>query len=107
MYLENFTSVNDVFNQFNVSSDDQIGVEILIAVYNEGNYEGSAWVLFRKEGKLYEVSASHCSCHGLEDQFDAEETDGEALQHRLNKGTYFKWYSQEVRQEIEKLFEPK
>jgi hypothetical protein len=103
MYLENFKSVDDVFEQFDVSNVDRTNVEILVAVYELYSYEGSAWVLFRKEGKLYEVNASHCSCFALENQWDPEETDYEALSHRKEKGTYFARYSKEVAQEIEKL----
>jgi hypothetical protein len=35
------------------------GVEILLASYSYENYSGDAFVLFRKEGKLYEVNGGH------------------------------------------------
>jgi hypothetical protein len=60
--------------------------EILLAYYCYEDYVGSAFVLFRKEGKLYEVNASHCSCFGLEGQWEPEETTKDALLHRLNNG---------------------
>ena len=63
------------------------GVEILLASYGSGGYEGSAFVLFRRDGQLYEVNGSHCSCYGLENQWDPELTTVEALRHRLTKGT--------------------
>ena len=62
------------------------GVEVLLASYGTGNYEGDAFVLFRRDGKLYEVNGGHCSCYGLEGQWDPEETTIEALEHRLDKG---------------------
>lgn len=43
---------------------------ILFAGYWNGSYDGSARVLFRKDGKLYEVSGGHCSCNGLDGQCD-------------------------------------
>jgi len=63
------------------------GVEILLASYGSGGYEGDAFVLFRRDGRLYEVNASHCSCYGLENQWDPELTTIEALRHRLTNGT--------------------
>lgn len=61
-------------------------IEILLASYEYANYSGDAFVLFRKEGKLFEVNAGHCSCYGLEDQWTPEETSIEALRHRILLG---------------------
>jgi hypothetical protein len=55
------------------------GVEVLFAYYDGGGYDGTAFVLFRKDGKLYEVHGSHCSCYGLEDQWEPEECTVESL----------------------------
>jgi hypothetical protein len=63
------------------------GAEILLASYGTPSYEGYAFVLFRRDGKLYEVNGSHCSCYGLEGQWDPEETTTEALRHRVKEGT--------------------
>lgn len=62
------------------------GVEILLANYGSYGYEGGAFVLFRRDGQLYEVNGSHCSCYGLENQWDPEPTTVEALRHRMTKG---------------------
>ncbi len=62
------------------------GFEILLASYVYHDYDGCAFVLARKEGKLYEVNASHCSCYGLEDQWVPEETTSLALRHRMKEG---------------------
>lgn len=62
------------------------GIEILLASYSYENYSGDAFVLFRKDGRLYEVNGSHCSCYGLEGQWEPEETTVEALRHRLDAG---------------------
>ena len=61
-------------------------IEVLFASYEYAGYEGDAFVLFRKDGKLYEVNGSHCSCYGLEGQWEPEETTIEALEHRLKEG---------------------
>jgi hypothetical protein len=63
------------------------GINILFASYGTDNYSGDAFVLFEKDGKLYEVNGSHCSCMGLEGQFEPEETTIEALRNRLVDGT--------------------
>lgn len=67
-------------------------IVIHIAYYESGNWEGYAFVLFEHEGKLWEVNASHCSCYGLEGQWDPEETTVEALQHRIDKGAAFEYF---------------
>lgn len=63
---------------------------IIVAWYGQEDYEGSAFVLFRQDGKLYEVHGSHCSCYGLEDGgWDPEETSIDALDYRLTHGYFF------------------
>lgn len=56
--------------------------EIIIAAYGGGAYDGDAFVLFERDGKLYEVNGSHCSCFGLEDQWTPELTTWAALAMR-------------------------
>lgn len=69
-----------------LASKDWEGIEILLASYSAANYSGEAFVLFRKDGKLYEVNASHCSCYGVEGQWEPEETNVAALRVRLDAG---------------------
>ncbi|MCK5615726.1 hypothetical protein KAR91_78410 [Candidatus Pacearchaeota archaeon] len=71
---------------FEINNEHLRGAKILLASYGQGGYEGEAFVLFERDGKLYEVNASHCSCYGLEGQWDEEETDIEVLRHRLKNG---------------------
>ncbi len=65
-------------------------VHILFASYGYENYVGQAWVLFEQDGKLYEVNGGHCSCHGLEGQWEPEDVLLEELEHRLLNGTFGK-----------------
>lgn len=53
--------------------------EILYAGYETPSYEGYALVIYERDGKLYEVTGSHCSCYGLEGQWTPEETTWPAL----------------------------
>lgn len=62
-------------------------VNVLFASYGQDNYSGDAFVLFEKDGELFEVNGGHCSCYGLEGQFKPEATTLEALAHRLTAGT--------------------
>ena len=78
-----FGSAKDVFNEFMVNEKEQKGIEFIYAWYKYEYYSGDAFVLFTKDGKLYEVNGSHCSCHGLsEDCWSPEETSLEALKKR-------------------------
>lgn len=61
---------------------------ILFASYGQDNYQGDAWVLFEENGKLFEVNGSHCSCFGLEGQWEEEEVVLAELENRLTKGTF-------------------
>lgn len=60
--------------------------EILLAWYEYEDYSGSAYVLFRDKGELYEVESSHCSCHGNEGQWEPGRTTKEAILKRLDAG---------------------
>lgn len=53
--------------------------QILYASYDTPPYEGDAFVIFTKDGKLYEVHGAHCSCYGLEGQWEPEETSWQAI----------------------------
>ena len=50
--------------------EDYKNINILFASYGQGGYEGDAWVLFEEDGKLFEVNGGHCSCYGLEGQWE-------------------------------------
>ncbi|WP_276976795.1 hypothetical protein [Flavobacterium filum] len=64
------------------------GINILFASYSYENYSGDAYVLFEKNGKLFEVFGSHCSCYGLEGQFEPDEVSLEELNMRLLNGEF-------------------
>lgn len=53
-------SNNDTYN------GELDGAEIIAAIYMTGSYDGSCRIMYRKDGKLYEIEYSHCSCYGLE-----------------------------------------
>jgi|SRR6185437_2097865 len=83
-YVENFASPEDIISNYRAPADALEGAEVLLAWYGYGNYDGSSLVVFRRDGKLYEVNGGHCSCYGLEGQWDPEETSLEALEKRAD-----------------------
>jgi len=94
VFLHNFSDKEDVATSFrpydgNTSAKDILnGRNFLFASYGEDNWSGDAFVLFEENGKLYEVFGSHCSCYGLEGQFDPSETTLEALKLALDGGSF-------------------
>lgn len=75
------------------------GEKILFAYYSYEDYSGTAYVLFSKKGKLYHVFGGHCSCYGLEDQWNPEEVNLKALALALSDGGRYdyKQYRKELR----------
>jgi hypothetical protein len=82
-----FANKEDMFEQFSISPEYN-DIEVLMAVYHYEDYNGEAMVIFKKDGKLYEVNSSHCSCNGLEGSWLAEETNYEALLVRPDDRRY-------------------
>ena len=76
---ENKTKMKKAIDSYN-------DINVLFASYGQANYSGDAWVLFEKDNRLYEVNGGHCSCYGLEGQWEPEETDTSALRLRIEKG---------------------
>lgn len=83
----NGTGIEGLKADFDIKDDALGGCRILLASYTYEDYGGDAFVLFERDGKLFEVNGGHCSCYGLEGQWEPEETTIEALMHRLNHGT--------------------
>lgn len=92
MFLNNWSTLEEMKADFWPSYDNHKyageleGVTVLLASYGTPSYEGYAFVLFERGGKLYEVNGAHCSCYGLEGQWEPEETTVETLRHRLENG---------------------
>lgn len=61
--------------------------DIIYAEYNHEGYEGDCFVLFKKDGKMYWNFGSHCSCYGLEGQWDPEEVTVEEIKFRIDNGS--------------------
>jgi hypothetical protein len=70
---------------FEINDEHLVGVNILLATYTYEHYEGSAFVLFERGGDLFEVYASHCSCYGLEGQWEPKPVTAMELRANLDK----------------------
>jgi hypothetical protein len=60
-------------------SDD----DVIYCSFDGGGYEEWCYVLFVKDGELFEVEASHCSCYGFEGQWRPTRTVWAAVLSRL------------------------
>ncbi|HDR7066898.1 TPA: hypothetical protein QCW42_004004 [Bacillus cereus] len=83
---EGRTGADLIAHQFQEKEEYIGSLQILLASYETDLSDGEAFVLFLEDGKMYEVHGSHCSCYGLESQWNPEETTIEELEFRLNNG---------------------
>ena len=67
IFLGWFGNKQDIEENFHLDEGSLNDVNILLAWYGGGDYDGSAFVLFERDGQLYEVNGGHCSCYGLEE----------------------------------------
>lgn len=88
-YFDCFEDIADVRREFGIDDAEIADEEVLVAVYEQPNYDGAAFVLFERDGALYEVNGSHCSCFGLEDQWQPELTTWAAL--AIRPATYYEF----------------
>lgn len=115
-YYGDFECKEDVFTQFaeygegcdkaTAELEAQMdGINILLAWYDHYDYEGYAFVLFERNGKLYEVNGSHCSCYELAGQWEPEEVSVPELRHRMDEGTLGGYTEEDHKSELRALIE--
>jgi len=78
-YQGGWSNAEEMVGDFSESIEVLKGAKVLYALREYGDYDGWCFVLFKRDAKLWEVNGSHCSCYGLEEQWDPEETSVEAL----------------------------
>jgi hypothetical protein len=79
VYLDLFTDKDSILHAYEAPADALKGAVVYLAWYKYEDYSGSSLVIFKQNGKLYEVNGGHCSCNGLEGQWEPEETSWKAL----------------------------
>lgn len=77
MYEGIFKSWKDVQEEY--KTDYPEPDKVYYASYTNEDYSGDSWVVYRNNGKYYTVDGGHCSCYGLEGQFDPEEYETKEL----------------------------
>lgn len=84
VFFDQFENEQDVLSNFGVTKNDLKGCEIIFAYYTYEDYSGEALVILRhpQTGVFYEVNGGHCSCYGLEEQWEMEETTLDAMLKR-------------------------
>lgn len=71
VYHDIFSSWSDVQREFDMNSPEPD--EVLFAAYEYENYSGECFVVYKQNEKLWMVEGGHCSCYGLEGQWEPEE----------------------------------
>lgn len=88
-YHDLFSCWADVQREFDM--DEPEPEFVVFAGYEYENYGGEAHVIYRDQGKLWLVSGSHCSCYGLEGQWEPEETTREVIVRMVEKSKERGW----------------
>lgn len=100
IYNGNFANWSDVQNEFlmDMAEPDRV----YYASYDTPAYEGYANVIYRNGNTLYWVYGSHCSCYGLEDQWEPEAYEAPDLLAALRKGSAWQFdsYGKSVKEEL-------
>src|SRR5579872_4317135 len=90
IFIGSFNNIEDVVKEFaGTSQQDLDGATVYLAWYGHGDWCGAAEVIYERDGRLYWVSGSHCSCTGLEESWSPVETDWATLKHVYDKGYQF------------------
>lgn len=97
-------SLDIMARKFEVPVSEFRGCTFIVAQYSYEDYSGGSYCLFKKDGKLYENYGSHCSCYGLEEQWEPTEADIGAILLRLYKDYHFTPAIQKI---LMKLRKPK
>lgn len=99
-----FSDKQDIIYQFDVKDPTVLqDATILMAIYETEWYQGDAFVLYIEDGKLYEVNGGHCSCYGLEDQWNPDEVLLEELVKNRFVDTYRFQSIPNIRQTLEEI----
>ena len=103
MYFGEFSNREDVCREFSTEFEGTV----IFAAYDQQDYDGHAEVIFIRNGKIYMVQGGHCSCYGLEDQFEPVEMSVDGLRRIILDGngmlSQYKDYLSEVIEMIDTM----
>lgn len=90
-YDGNWASLEDIRGDGYVTwggfPEDIKDEDVIYANYDTPDYEGYAYILYKKDGDFYEAFDNHCSCYGLEN-WNPEKTTIEAVKARTSDYHY-------------------
>lgn len=90
-YVDIFQSWRDVQSQYDMQEHEPD--EVIYAQYSYECYSGHSNVVYRNGDRFYWVRGSHCSCYGLEGQWNPEEYSANQFIEAYNRGNW--WESDE------------
>jgi len=107
--FQGFESLDDIRSKFEVSEDEKLfpTEDELLLAYNEScndGYAEEAHIYFVRDGQLYAVYASHCSCYGYEDKWGPEKEDWELVKKHLESWSEDTWLKERF-EAVNKMFE--
>ena len=75
-----------VCSQFQISMPEP---RFVFAAYETPNYEGYATVITSEDGQTFDlVEGSHCSCYGLEGQYETTEHAADEVLHMIKAADF-------------------
>jgi hypothetical protein len=74
----------DIIDIFEIDPKLLKDCEIIFSSYQMENYDGEIYILLAKDGKLFDVEASHSSTEGLVGQWEPIETTMKMLKERFS-----------------------
>jgi hypothetical protein len=104
-YDDGFDDWRDIQRQFDMEVPEP--EEVLYAQYDIEGYEGSAIVIYRIGDRFYINFGGHCSCYGLEGQWDSEEYSAELFLQAYSMGSWYDRIPSEVFGRVKEFLENK
>lgn len=76
IYQDIFSSWTDVQKEYR--TDEAEPEQVLLAYYSYEDYSGTSLVIYRNGDQYFYNHGGHCSCYGLEDQWNPEKFENKA-----------------------------
>lgn len=97
--FDGFNDWADVMSEFDVKEQEPAPDHVLLAWYGGGSYEGDAIVIYRRGPEYFINEGGHCSCYGLEGQWDPEKYDSK--EHLIAALEKREWYDTDKKNNVD------
>jgi hypothetical protein len=61
---------SEELEDYEIKDIEKLGADWCVYYYKSGDYEGSGFAVWRKDGKFYYHDMGHCSCYGPTEEMD-------------------------------------